>query len=111
MRSGRAEDGTTLNEKCRSRIEIGMRKDNHPRIKQSEDTYTAYEEYLMRANDALEAKPQAAVHGRRGGVGGGDSGDGAEDRGRAEDQVQGGAEARGRADDQAQGERTSGDGE
>ena len=89
MRSGRADDGTKHNEKCRKRIENEMRKVNDPRIKQSEDRYTAYEEDIMRAKDALHAKAQAAVHGRRGGVGVGGSGDGAGDQVRAEDRVQG----------------------
>ena len=100
MRSGRADDGTKHNEKCRKRIENEMRTDNGPRIKQSEDRYTAYEEDIMRAKDAFHAKAQAAVHGRRGGVGVGGSGDGAGDQVRAGDRVQGGAEEDGRGDDQ-----------
>ena len=102
MRSGRADDGTKHSEKCRKRIENEMRRVDDPRIKQSEDRYTAYEEEIMRARNALHAKAQAAVHGRRGGVGVGGSGDGAGDQVRAEDQ------GRDEAEDSARREGTDG---
>lgn len=92
MRSGRSEDGTKHNERCFKRIANEMRKANDPRIQQSEDIYTAYEDETMRAKDDLTAEAQTAAHGRRGGVGVGGSGEGVEVHGRAEYQVPGGAE-------------------
>ena len=66
MRTGKGEDGANHSEKCRKRLEGEMRRDNDPRIKRSEDTYTEYEEEVLRAQESIDRtrSPDAA---RRGG--------------------------------------------
>jgi hypothetical protein len=67
MRTGKGEDGAKHSEKCRTRLEGEMRREHDPRIKRSEDTYTEYEEEVLRAQESIDRTRSADVARRGGG--------------------------------------------
>ena len=67
LRAGRAEDVSKHSEQCRKRIDTEMRRENGPRVQRAEDKHTHFQEYIMKAQEALD-KRAAKARLRRGGA-------------------------------------------